>query len=188
MKRTLISITSLAVVCAVGTGCQQLPGSHEQQGAVIGGAGGAIAGAAIADNNLLGALIGGAVGATGGYLLGANSDRILGRDRAAAEKAVQNAQTTPATPAQVRDAKTADINSDGFVTMDEVTAMNAAGLTDAQMLARLRATDQIFELTPAQERTLQDQGVSTVVIAGMRNINRDTRDRLLNDQVIGTPR
>lgn len=180
----------MAVLAGLGTGCQQLPGTHEQQGAVIGGTGGAIAGAAIADNDLLGALIGGAAGAAGGYLIGANSDRILGRDRVAAERAVQGAQASPATADQVRYATTADVNSDGFVTLDEVTAMNAAGLTDEQMLARLRATDQVFELTSAQERLLRDQGVSQTVISAMREINRDTRDRLLNNRsrdVIGRP-
>jgi hypothetical protein len=187
MNRTLISFSSLAVVLSLGAGCAQLPGTHEQQGAVIGGTGGAIAGAAIAKNDLLGALIGGAVGAAGGYLIGANSDRILGKDRAAAERAVQDAQSNPATPEQVRYATTADVNSDGFVTLDEVTAMNAAGLSDEQMLARLRATDQVFELTLEQERTLRDQGVSQTVISGMRQINRDTRERLLQRDVIGRP-
>jgi hypothetical protein len=48
MNRTVISFSSLAVVLSLGAGCAQLPGTHEQQGAVIGG--------------------------TGGYLIGANSD------------------------------------------------------------------------------------------------------------------
>lgn len=190
MNQTIISIVTVAVLAGLGAGCQQLPGTNQQQGAVIGGTGGAIAGAAIAKNDLLGALIGGAAGAAGGYLIGANSDRITGKDRAGAERAVKSAQTSPATSDQVRNATTADVNSDGFVTLDEVTAMDAAGLTDEQVLGRLRATEQVFELTTAQERSLRDQGVSQTVINGMRQINRDTRDRLLNEQsrdVIGRP-
>ena len=63
----LIGSLSLAPL----TGCENLPGDEKTQGAVIGGAGGALAGAAIAkDNRLLGGLIGGALGAAGGYVVG----------------------------------------------------------------------------------------------------------------------
>src|SRR5947207_15476227 len=63
------------------TGCENLPGNKKEQGAVIGGVGGAAAGAVIGGkkNRLLGALIGGAAGAGGGYLVGANRDKINGK-------------------------------------------------------------------------------------------------------------
>jgi hypothetical protein len=182
---------SLAAVLAFQTGCSNLPGTKGQQGAVIGGAGGAVAGAAIGgkENRLLGALIGGAVGAGGGYLVGANSDRIMGRDEAAAQQAIQDAQSSPATVQQARNAITADLNGDGFVTLDEVVAMRNAGLADQQMLDRLRATNQIFELTDAQRQYLRDSGVSETVVAGMTDINRDVRQRLLRGEsrVISQP-
>jgi len=182
MNRALILSTTAIAVLSLQTGCQQLPGTKGQQGAVIGGAGGAAAGAAIAkDNRVLGALIGGAAGAAGGYLIGANSDRILGKDSAGAERAISTAQNSPATSDQARNATTADINQDGFVTLDEVTAMKAAGLSDNEMLGRLRATNQVFELTSTQERILREQGISQQVITEMEQMNRDTRDRLLNE-------
>ncbi|HEX2239370.1 MAG TPA: glycine zipper domain-containing protein [Gammaproteobacteria bacterium] len=56
------------------SGCQNLPYSNEQQGAVAGGAVGAILGSVIAENNVFGALLGGALGAAGGYLIGANKE------------------------------------------------------------------------------------------------------------------
>jgi len=161
-----------------------LPGTPAAQGTAIGGVGGAVAGAALGGEHhrLLGALLGGAVGAGGGYLIGANSDRILHRDSAAANDAMQRAQTAPATPEQARTAPTADLNGDGFVTMDEVVAMRQAGLTDEVMIERLRATGQVFELTPDQQRYLHDHGVSDYVISQMTEINRDVRDQLLSSQ------
>ena len=185
-----ILLVSVAAILAGQMGCSNLPGTKGQQGAVIGGAGGAAAGAAISkDNRLLGALIGGAIGAGGGYLIGANSDRIMGRDRAAADQAVYDAQNSPATVQQVRIATTADVNGDGFVTLDEVVAMRNAGLTDQQMLDRLRATNQIFELNDSQRQYLRDSGVSDTVVYGMQDINRDVRERLISSEagVISRP-
>jgi hypothetical protein len=171
------------VTTLLTVGCENLPGSDETQGAVAGGAGGAAVGAAVSgDNRLLGALIGGAIGAGGGYLVGANKDKILGSDddetQAQARQAVQRAQANPATAEQARAADTADLNGDGFVTMDELVAMAEAGFSDDQILNRLRATDQVFELTPAQENRLIAEGVSRDVVAELEDINRDARREL----------
>jgi hypothetical protein len=165
-------------------GCENLPGSRGTQGAVIGGAGGAVLGAVIAkQNRLLGALIGGALGAGGGYLIGAKTDwfgKDKDKNRSAAEDAVDKAQRDPATADEARHASTADVNNDGFVTLDEVVAMKNAGLSDSQMIKRLEATDQVFDLNSDQEKVLRDNGVSQRVIDRMRDINRDAKDRLLS--------
>ena len=72
------------------TACKQLPGNEKTQGAVIGGAGGAAAGAIIAKNNrLLGALIGGALGAGGGYLIGAQVEKTSATDKDRADARVR---------------------------------------------------------------------------------------------------
>ncbi|HLP76299.1 MAG TPA: glycine zipper domain-containing protein [Candidatus Paceibacterota bacterium] len=174
------------------TGCSNLPGNKQQQGAVIGGLGGAAAGAAIGgkENRVLGALLGGALGAGGGYVIGANSDRILNRDTSGARTATKTAQSRPATAEEARNATTADLNNDGFVTLDEVVAMRQAGLSDPQMITRLQATGQVFELTPEQQEYLTNQGVSRNVVDQMGNLNRAQRDRLLNQPngVISQPR
>jgi hypothetical protein len=184
-------ILGLVAALAGTTGCEQLPGTPKSQGAVIGGVGGAAAGAAIGGehNRLLGAVIGGALGAGGGYVVGADKDRILNRDQAGADQAVQTAQSRPATAQDALRAQTADLNSDGFVTLDEVVALRAAGLSDQQILERLRATGQVFELTAEQQRFLEDRGLSRYVVDEMMNVNRDVRDRLLEQQndVIGRP-
>jgi hypothetical protein len=175
-------LTGMAAALIHTTGCSNLPGSSQQQGAVIGGLGGAAAGAAIGgeDNRLLGALLGGALGAGGGYVVGANSDRILNRDTSGARAATQHAQSTPATVQQVRDATSADVNNDGFVTLDEVVALDQAGLSDQQIINRLQSTGQVFELTAEQENYLTSQGVSRSVVNQMEDLNRDARNRLLS--------
>ena len=180
--RILASFATSAVLLAGGVGCEQLPGTSKQQGAVIGGAGGAVAGAAIGGerHRLFGALLGGALGAGGGYIIGANSDRITGRDSAGAQEAMRRAQATPATPQQALNAPTADLNNDGFVTMDEVVAMRQAGLSDQAILQKLQATGQVFELSSDQQNYLRSNGVSEYVISQMPEINRQVRDRLLS--------
>ena len=177
-------------------GCESLPGDEKTQGAVIGGLGGAAAGALIGgeDNRLLGALIGGAAGAGGGYLIGANWDKITGDDdedrseaREEAIRANERAQREPADPDDVDRTKTADLNEDGFVTLDEVVAMDKAGLADREMIRRLERTQQYFELTDEQEDYLIDNGVSRDVVVALRTMNPE-QPRQASDQVIGSDR
>jgi len=177
-----------AVVMAT-TGCEQLPGSPGTQGAAIGGVGGAATGALVGGENhrLLGALVGGAIGAGGGYLIGANKDRIMGQDRTGAETAVRNAQERPATPQQALNATTADLNGDGFVTMDEVVAMRQAGISDQQILGRMEATGQVFEFTPDQQAYLRNNGVDQYVIDQAPQLNRHVREALMNQPPTPTP-
>jgi hypothetical protein len=163
------------------TGCEDLPGDPETQGAVAGGVGGAVAGAVIGgeDNRLLGALIGGALGAGGGYLIGSQVDKVDDDDEEGAKEAVENAQSSPATADQARRADSADVNRDGFVTLDEVVAMEKAGFSNTEMIDRLEKTNQIFELNNDQERYLTSRGVDRVVIEAMEQINRDEKERVL---------
>lgn len=180
----------IASICILGlAGCSSLPGSDEQQGAVIGGATGAAVGAAVTKNRALGAVIGGAVGAAGGYVIGKNKEKITGDDSddgQQEETAAVRAQQTPATPDQARSATTADVNSDGFVTLDEVVAMKQANLTDDQIIERLRATNQVFDLTEEQRRYLLDRGVSQNVVTQLETLNQTTATPTPTDSVIST--
>ena len=187
---SIVAAAGLALLLT-STGCESLPGEPSTQGAVIGGVGGAAAGAAIggSEHRALGALIGGALGAGGGYIIGANSDKITGKDQSGAQQATQSAQTQPATPQQARDATTADLNRDGFVTLDEVVAMQQAGISDQEMLRRLQVTGQVFELTAEQQKYLVDRGVSSSVVSQMQNLNQEKRDQLLTPTgVISRPK
>ena len=196
MKR-VIAANVLAILALIGmtsapmSGCEDLPGSRTEQSTVIGGATGAVLGAVIAsENRLIGALIGGLLGAGGGYLIGAKTDWFEDDDedvRDEARAAVNKAQRDPATVEDARDSRTADINNDGFVTLDEVIAMERADLSDEEMIKKLERTDQVFDLNAEQREVLLDNGVSRKVVDAMVNINKNERDRLLasgNDDVI----
>ena len=177
----LVGLSAISLV-----GCENLPGSKGTQGAVVGGASGATVGAVVGGerHRLLGALLGGAAGAAGGYVIGANSDRILGKDHDSAQEAARKSQEHPATAQEALQATSADVNGDGFVTLDEVVAMREAGLSEGQMLDRMRATSQVFELTPDQRQYLIDRGVSRYVVDQMETLNKDTRDRLLSTRPV----
>lgn len=185
MTPTVLALAALiGLTAAPMTGCEDLPGSRTEQSTVIGGATGAVLGAVIAkENRLIGALIGGLLGAGGGYLIGAKTDWFEDDDdddvRDEARQAVNKAQTDPATVEEARKARTADINDDGFVTLDEVIAMERADLSDNQMLNRLERTNQVFDLNAEQREILRENGVSQRVIDGMLDINRNERERLL---------
>lgn len=180
--------TSIVSILALGlAACSSLPGSDRQQGAVIGGASGAAVGAAVTENRALGAIIGGALGAAGGYVIGANKDKIVGEDsKDKVAEASREAETTPATPQEAKSARTADVNSDGFVTLDEVVALEQANLNDDEIIDRLRSTGQVFELTDEQKRYLLDKGVSQSVVDRLDDLNRTAKDQLPEDKVIGT--
>lgn len=176
-KMTALLLTGSLALSPLA-GCESLPGNEKEQGAVIGGLGGALAGAAVSkDNRGLGALIGAAVGAGGGYLVGARMDKNKDKDdnevRDEAIKASQNAEKDPATAADVAQATTADLNDDGFVTLDEVAAMEDAGLSQKEQIKRLERTQQYFQLTSEQEQHLRDKGVSDTVITAMRDMKPD---------------
>lgn len=152
--------------------CESLPGTKSTQGAVVGGAGGAVAGAIIAgeDNRLLGAVIGTAIGAGGGYVVG---NEITKRDeRKAQEAAAATSQTSSFTLADVQGSNSADLDSDGNVTIAELVALQRANLTDNQIIRRLEATNVIFSLTDEQNATLRQAGVSQTVINRLATVNR----------------
>jgi hypothetical protein len=183
--------TGIISICITGlVGCSSLPGNDQQQGAVIGGASGAAVGAAVSKKNrALGAVIGGAVGAAGGYVIGKNKDKITGRDNDDEEvrSAEVKSQQTPATPEQARAATTADVNHDGFVTLDEVVALEQANLTDDQIIERLRATNQVFDLTEEQRRYLLDRGVSQNVVDRLATLNESSTTQPNNSVISGRP-
>lgn len=183
----------VATVSVLGlVGCSSLPGSDKQQGAVIGGATGAAVGAAVTENRALGAIIGGAVGAAGGYVIGANKDKIMGEDtQEEVETAAEKAQQSPATAQEARAATTADVNSDGFVTLDEVVALDQANLSDDEIIQRLRATDQVFDLTEEQRRYLLNRGVSQTVVDRLETLNQTPANDIpatTNPVISGSPR
>lgn len=177
----LISSLSLAPLAAL-TGCENLPGNKPTQGAVIGGAGGALAGAAIGKHNrLVGGLIGGALGAGGGYLIGSAMNKNDSHHHDEAVKASDRDRDNPPAASDVERARTADLNNDGYVTLNEVVAMQKAGLSRTEMIRRLEDTGQVFQLSTEQESYLRDRGVDDEVIRAMRSMNQE-RTRTAGDR------
>ena len=191
-RKTTLTLLMGSLAAGPMLGCENMPGDDGQQGAVIGGLGGAIAGAAVAgsDDRGIGALIGAVAGAGGGYLIGAKvdeKDKDDAKKKEEALKASQNAEANPASADAARNATTADVNDDGFVTLDEVVAMEQAGLTDKEMIRRLERTQQYFSLNEQQEGFLRERGVSDTVVVAMRDMNRESSDaRLASDKVDGS--
>lgn len=178
-RKSIGTLLIAALTSAPLVGCESLPGGKREQGAVIGGVGGAAAGAVVAkDNRAVGALIGGLLGAGGGFLIGQQMEK---KDRNEALEANRKAEENPATPADVGSSDTADLNRDGFVTMDEVVALERSGLNDREIIRRLESTQQIFDLNGQQEQYLKDHGLSQDVIVAMRDMNRDLARRASDD-------
>ena len=175
--RTLILAVSLALAAPIGmlAGCESAPGDEPEQGAVIGGVAGGLAGAALGgeDHWLQGTIIGAVLGAGGGYLIGSEIDK---RNEEEAREAARRARENPATADAARNARTADIDNNGFVTVDEVVAMEQAGLSDDEMIQKLEATGQVFSLGEQEKQQLAQGGVSDTVIQRMPQLNRDRVD------------
>jgi len=113
------------------------------------------------------AVMGVDLGAGSGYLIGAAPDKIEKKKRMEARAAAERSRLTPTTVEDARAADTADLNGDGFVTVDEVLAMQKASFSDGQIIDRLQRTRQVFILTEQQQDYLRDRGVSQRVIDAM---------------------
>ncbi len=75
-RKQIASLLTAGSILFCFTSCESWDNaSRTQKSTILGGAGGAAIGAAVADNKAAGALIGGAVGAGGGYLFGKNKQR-----------------------------------------------------------------------------------------------------------------
>jgi len=105
-----------------------------------------------------------AAGFEGGCLIGMCRAMVEGHRQDLAKRANDESQQRHATLADVRDCATADLNNDGFVTLDEVVAMRRAGLDENQMIQRLEATQMVFAVSPRQRQYLVDRGVAPAVI------------------------
>ncbi len=174
MNRHVYVALSGALMVSTLAGCGE---NKKTTGAAIGGVAGAAAGALIggSENRLLGALIGGAVGAGGGYLIGTELKNADEKDHDKAVQANENAQRSPATAEQARRTTAADLNGDGYVTLDEIVAMHKANLSDDEVIRRLERSNMFFELTDQQKKYLRDNGVSSRVVNAMDTINPEIK-------------
>lgn len=122
------------------------------------------------DDSILASLVGGErAGAK--YLVGADWSMLKNGARQQASAAVRKAEISPASAADVARSRTADLNNDGFITLDEVIAMRQAGLSEQQMVDRIDQSHQYFEVTAAQQKYLKEQAVPGAVVSAMDHMN-----------------
>jgi hypothetical protein len=170
----VIGLTCSFGLAPLAGGCANLPGGRGAQSAALTDPAVAPAAAIMPKRHrTLDALISPTAGAAGGgYLIGASRAKVDQKKTDEAKQASDRAAKNPASENDALNADTADLNQDGFVTLDEVIAMQRAGLTDREMIDRLRRTDQIFELSPQQQNYLRDRGITRRVIEAMLNMNQ----------------
>lgn len=146
MKKYFALLAGLAFFLAI-CGCETNK-TRVAEGAGIGGAVGALAGGIIghqSGSGVGGALIGGAVGAGAGALVGAQINKPA--------TGVQ-AQAVAPSPAQL--------------TIQQVVDLSKQGATGEDIIAKIKATNSKYVLTPDDIAYLQKQGVSQRVIEAMQ--------------------
>jgi len=153
LKFLTLALVSSAVVL---TGCQYPNGepNNTASGALIGGAMGAIAGAAIGGprNGGAGALIGAAAGAITGGVIGNSMDQ---------EQAAELRAQAPQTYVRVQQGQPLSIA--------DVKALAAARLSDDVIINQIRNSHTVFHLSTADIIDLHNSGVSENVINFMIN-------------------
>jgi len=155
MKRhaLTLAIASLAVLLA---GCVNPDGSPNNtgSGALMGGAMGALTGAAIGGSRHAGpdALIGAAAGALTGALIGNAADR----EQEARWQVLAPPSPIPAVPTQP-------------TSIADVKAMAKAGVSEDVIISQIRNTRTIYHLAAADVIGLRDAGVSEKVLNYMLN-------------------
>jgi len=177
MRASFVLPCALSAACLAG--CETL--SSGQAGA-FGGMGTQLAAAGIVTDptsHPVSTLLGGSLGFGGGYVVGVSPEKLDGKarsdDRDDALRANDRAERNPAEVEDVAAAQSADVNADGFVTLDEIIAMERAGLSDEEEIARLRGTGEVFELSTQQERYLEDRGISLAVIRAIEQMGGPSR-------------
>jgi outer membrane lipoprotein SlyB len=148
-RRTCFALA--LVPLALAAGCQGL--SRAENGAILGGTGGAVAGNMIAKaaggSRTAGTVLGGLAGTVGGAIVGNNMDRAEARADAA-EAALAESQRPPA------------------LSLGEVVEMSRRGTDDRVIMNHIRGSGQVYRLTTDDILYLQDSRVSPAVIAEMQ--------------------
>lgn len=141
----------LASCVALASGCKSP--YYADRGAALGGVTGALAGAAIGENNgnaAAGAIFGSALGAMTGAAIGDSIDADIARNQAIVEERMGRQMM-------------------GAVGIPDVIAMSQAGLSDDVITTHIRANGTTGPLVSADLITLKQNGVSDAVINTMQS-------------------
>jgi hypothetical protein len=106
-------------------------------------------------------------GPGGGWIIAASRQNIEQHSLGSAQQADRQARQQPAGIADIERSDNADLNGDGFVTLDEILALKRAGLTSEQIITRIQRTPQVFSLAERQQQYLRDRGIDPHTIDAM---------------------
>jgi hypothetical protein len=152
MRLTWVAISAVFLLGA----CNSQPAEHETHATVIGDAQGS-------PETIL--------GDSGGYVCAVSPEKQGREHRDELLRASHNAETAPVGIDVARHSVKADLNDDGFITLDEILAMRNSGIAPKEMIVRLKATGYVFLVTPYQQQFLRDRGVDKAVI---EELNKET--------------
>lgn len=158
MKKTVILIICCAFTL-LNTGCQSNK-TRVAEGAVIGGLVGGAAGGIIghqSGNAGMGAGIGIAAGALTGALIGSHINKPQAKTQ---EQAQANQETKDATPVKAEEVKA--------LSMQQVVELSKQGVSDDEIIKRIKATNSKFNLSQDGINYLKEQKVSQKVIDAMQ--------------------
>ncbi len=164
LKKWLLGV-STAVLAGAAAGCQNYPEVPAGDRTVLGGSAMAAGAVIPRDGGLLTTLTSGSEG--GGLLVGADWQKIREHASREAVAAANKAKSSPASAADVSKSSTADLNRDGFITLDEIVALRQAGLSSHDIVNRMELTHAYFELTKDQERYLEDHSINPPIVRAM---------------------
>ncbi len=162
-----VSRRGVSVVLAISLGLAASGCANStENGALIGGLGGAALGAGIGSLSHArageGALIGGAIGAIAGGLIGHAVDKNKEADEKRFDEENRN----------IREARQAQTPQYATVTKQDVTVWASRGVRDEIIIDRIQRSGTVFHLTAADENQLRDAGVSDEVVRAMKNTAR----------------
>jgi hypothetical protein len=172
-----VTLLATALCCLTATGCQSP--YHSDRGALFGGVTGAGVGALVGNavgNTAAGALIGGGVGAVTGAAIGQGMDEVEARNRAAIAAHMGR-----------------PVNQ-GATSIEDVIAMQRAGVAEELISGHVRYNGMARPLTPQDLITLQSSGVPVSVIQTMQSPPQPPVQRaaattpvLVEERVYGAP-
>jgi YMGG-like Gly-zipper len=160
MLRTALSVTLCVTLFPIALAPSANGQTRTGQGAVVGGATGAVIGGIIGHQNHEtpeGALIGGAVGAIAGGLIGRSQENQIARDRYNQQQAYN----------QGRYAQQQVVMASG-VNMNDVISMSRSGLSDQLIISQVNTKGVQRRLEVSEIITMHQQGVSDYVISAMQ--------------------
>lgn len=160
--RVVVAVVAIGTTLSIGS--RSVHAQNKSRGAVIGGLGGAVAGALIGDHNGksgAGAAIGGAIGAVGGAVLGNARDQEISQQRqrqyyAHQERAYVHQQQQQAF-------------IQAAVSTSDIVSMSRSGLSDSVIINQIHSRGVQRQLQVNDIISLHQQGVSENVITAMQN-------------------